>query len=247
MSRPHGAAQEGREGVEAEWERSDAYHEAWKLKARDMLARAEWRRRKLTKRVRPPRGMRWAAQEADPRSGLGKSVTLGEAVGRLSQTSTSPVQRRVSVAHGDAGKRVGAAAERCSRVVEQGRPRGMRCAHESDCNQLHQLNNFLGCAWLELLRAQRPLGPLRYALRCCGGLPGAQLKEEEERIEVDEAETRKRLKVTREHHKKWEETRETRVRRRRRPARSAWWGDGRPGVGAGGVPCSTGRRLAIEA
>lgn len=45
-------AQEGREGVEAEWERSDAFHEAWKLKARDMLARAEWRRRKLTKRVR---------------------------------------------------------------------------------------------------------------------------------------------------------------------------------------------------
>jgi len=53
MSKPHDAAQEGREGVEAEWERSDGYHEAWKLKARDMLARAEWRRRKLTKRVRP--------------------------------------------------------------------------------------------------------------------------------------------------------------------------------------------------
>ncbi|KAK9846337.1 hypothetical protein WJX81_001857 [Elliptochloris bilobata] len=78
---------EGREGVEAEWERTDGFHEAWKLKARDMLARAEWRRRKLTKR----------------------------------------------------------------------------------------------------------------------------LKEEEERIEEDEADTRKRLKSSREHHKKWEETRETRV------------------------------------
>ena len=38
-----------------------------------------------------------------------------------------------------------------------------------------------------------------------------RLKEEEERIEEDEAETRKRLKSSREHHKKWEETRETRV------------------------------------
>ena len=33
------------------WETTDAFHEAWKLKSRDMLARAEWRRRKLTKRV----------------------------------------------------------------------------------------------------------------------------------------------------------------------------------------------------
>lgn len=38
-----------------------------------------------------------------------------------------------------------------------------------------------------------------------------RLKEEEERIEEDEADTRKRLKSSREHHKKWEETRETRV------------------------------------
>lgn len=38
-----------------------------------------------------------------------------------------------------------------------------------------------------------------------------RLKEEEERIEEDEADTRKRLKTSREHHKKWEETRETRV------------------------------------
>jgi hypothetical protein len=77
-------------------------------------------------------------------------------------------------------------------------------------------------------------------------MPGAQLKEEEERIEVDEAETRKRIKVTREHHKKWEETRETRVRRRLRPARGVR-GEGRPGGEAGVVPCRIGRRLAIGA
>ncbi len=76
MSKPHDAAQEGREGVEAEWERSDGYHEAWKLKARDMLARAEWRRRKLTKRVRLPHSARRAAQGLNPRSGLGTRVTL---------------------------------------------------------------------------------------------------------------------------------------------------------------------------
>ncbi len=44
--------QGGREGFEAEWEKTDEFHETWKLKARDMLARAEFRRRKLTKRVR---------------------------------------------------------------------------------------------------------------------------------------------------------------------------------------------------
>jgi hypothetical protein len=38
-----------------------------------------------------------------------------------------------------------------------------------------------------------------------------QLKEEEERIEESEAETRKKLKADREHTKKWEETRESRV------------------------------------
>ena len=47
-----GAAQGGREGVETEWEATSEFHDAWKAKARDMLARAEWRRRKLTKRVR---------------------------------------------------------------------------------------------------------------------------------------------------------------------------------------------------
>lgn len=38
-----------------------------------------------------------------------------------------------------------------------------------------------------------------------------QLKEEEERIEESEAETRKKMKSDREHSKKWEETREHRV------------------------------------
>jgi hypothetical protein len=31
---------------------TDEFHEQWRIKARDVLARAEWRRRKLTKRVR---------------------------------------------------------------------------------------------------------------------------------------------------------------------------------------------------
>lgn len=37
--------------MEAEWEKTEEFHELWKLKSREMLARAEWRRRKLTKRV----------------------------------------------------------------------------------------------------------------------------------------------------------------------------------------------------
>ncbi|KAK9810532.1 hypothetical protein WJX72_012264 [[Myrmecia] bisecta] len=77
----------GKEGVEAEYEKTDEFHEAWKLKARDIIARSKFRQIKMTKR----------------------------------------------------------------------------------------------------------------------------LKEEEERIEEDEAETRKRLKASREHHQKWEQTRDTRV------------------------------------
>ena len=50
--------------------------------------------------------------------------------------------------------------------------------------------------------------PPRRVLSCL------QLKEEEARIEEDEADTRKRMKETREHSKKWEENREGRVRRR---------------------------------
>lgn len=41
-----------------------------------------------------------------------------------------------------------------------------------------------------------------------------QLKEEEERIEEGEADTRKKLKAMRDHNKEWEGTRETRVSRR---------------------------------
>ncbi|KAK9845176.1 hypothetical protein WJX84_002401 [Apatococcus fuscideae] len=43
---------EGKEGVQAEYEQSPEFHDAWKQKARDMLAKAEWRRRKLTKRLK---------------------------------------------------------------------------------------------------------------------------------------------------------------------------------------------------
>ena len=42
---------------------------------------------------------------------------------------------------------------------------------------------------------------------------GEQLKEEEERIEEGEADTRKKLKAMRDHNKEWEGTRENRVSR----------------------------------
>ncbi|KAF5834414.1 molecular chaperone [Dunaliella salina] len=42
----------GREGVEAEWEKSDEFREKWKLKARELLANMEWRKRKVTKRLK---------------------------------------------------------------------------------------------------------------------------------------------------------------------------------------------------
>lgn len=42
----------GREGIEAEWEKSDEFHERWLKKARDVLARTEWRKRKLGKRLK---------------------------------------------------------------------------------------------------------------------------------------------------------------------------------------------------
>jgi hypothetical protein len=38
--------------VEEEWEKTDEFHERWKIKARDLIAKTEFRRRKLTKRVR---------------------------------------------------------------------------------------------------------------------------------------------------------------------------------------------------
>ena len=43
--------QEGQKGVEAKYVQSPEYHEAWKIAARDVLARAEFRKRKLTQRV----------------------------------------------------------------------------------------------------------------------------------------------------------------------------------------------------
>ena len=62
------------------------------------------------------------------------------------------------------------------------------------CKGLEHCGNHRPCSW--------PLKWICYS----------QLVEEEERIEEDETETRKRLKVQREHSKNWEETRENRVR-----------------------------------
>ncbi|GLI71078.1 hypothetical protein VaNZ11_015996 [Volvox africanus] len=44
--------EEGRDGIEAEWEKTDEFHERWKMKARDVLARSEWRKRKLGNRLK---------------------------------------------------------------------------------------------------------------------------------------------------------------------------------------------------
>lgn len=44
--------EEGRDGIEAEWEKTEEFHERWKEKARDVLARMEWRKRKLGKRLK---------------------------------------------------------------------------------------------------------------------------------------------------------------------------------------------------
>lgn len=46
-----------------------------------------------------------------------------------------------------------------------------------------------------------------------------QLKEEEERIEEGEADTRKKMKAQRDHNKEWESTRENRVSEQRTPLR----------------------------
>ncbi|KAL3132650.1 hypothetical protein ABBQ32_009172 [Trebouxia sp. C0010 RCD-2024] len=43
---------DGQKGVEAKYMQSPEYHEAWKAQARDMLARAEFRKRKLTQRLK---------------------------------------------------------------------------------------------------------------------------------------------------------------------------------------------------
>jgi hypothetical protein len=42
----------GKEGVQAAYEATQQFHDAWRLKARDVLARSEWHRRKQMKRVR---------------------------------------------------------------------------------------------------------------------------------------------------------------------------------------------------
>lgn len=38
-------------GVEQQYRSSEEYHEAWKMKARDLLAKSEFRKRKITMRV----------------------------------------------------------------------------------------------------------------------------------------------------------------------------------------------------
>lgn len=43
--------EDGRTGVEAAYQQTDEFHERWKMKARDVMARTEWRKRKLTKRI----------------------------------------------------------------------------------------------------------------------------------------------------------------------------------------------------
>lgn len=43
--------QEGQKGVEAQYMQSKEFHEAWKVQAREVLARAEFKKRKLTQRV----------------------------------------------------------------------------------------------------------------------------------------------------------------------------------------------------
>ena len=63
--------EEGREGLVAAYEATPEFHEAWKVKARDVMARAEWRRRKLTKRVSSTggRGGRGGVEPAPPAAG----------------------------------------------------------------------------------------------------------------------------------------------------------------------------------
>ncbi|KAJ9520567.1 hypothetical protein QJQ45_007427 [Haematococcus lacustris] len=42
----------GKEGVQAAWEKTDEFHERWRLKGRELLASAEWRKRRLGKRMK---------------------------------------------------------------------------------------------------------------------------------------------------------------------------------------------------
>ena len=131
----------GRAGVEAEWERTPDFHLLWKNKSRDMLARAEWRRRKLTKRVCPANC-----------SGLWLADIYRAALLHLHFAADL-----VAI--------------------------------------LESMHHIQGCFFLSF------------------SCTGEQLKEEEERIEEGEADTRKKLKAMRDHNKEWEGTRENRVSR----------------------------------
>lgn len=44
--------EKGLQGVQEAWEETDDFHEKWKMTARDVLAKAEFRRRKLDKRIK---------------------------------------------------------------------------------------------------------------------------------------------------------------------------------------------------
>lgn len=45
---------DGREGVERDWEETEDFHEKWRVKSQDVLARAAFRRMKLAKRCASP-------------------------------------------------------------------------------------------------------------------------------------------------------------------------------------------------
>lgn len=80
--------QSGREGIEAEWEKSDEFHERWLKKARDVLARTEWRKRKLGKRVRGPRGAGCGGGGSCGRGGAAKGGGRSTGVGNAERVCT---------------------------------------------------------------------------------------------------------------------------------------------------------------
>eukprot|EP00191_Tetraselmis_sp_GSL018_P003887 CAMPEP_0177602280 /NCGR_PEP_ID=MMETSP0419_2-20121207/14770_1 /TAXON_ID=582737 /ORGANISM="Tetraselmis sp., Strain GSL018" /LENGTH=300 /DNA_ID=CAMNT_0019095725 /DNA_START=116 /DNA_END=1018 /DNA_ORIENTATION=+ len=59
----------GREGVEAEWEKTDDFHTKWREKSMDVLAQAEWRKRKLNQRLKEEQ-LRLEEDEASARERL---------------------------------------------------------------------------------------------------------------------------------------------------------------------------------
>ena len=138
--------------MEAEFEATEDFHHAWKMKARDVLAKAEWRRRKLNKRVR-------AMMQAMP--GLVPGLV------RPADASCLP--------------KAGQMSSHIQQMLHH-------CTPTALCHSLTSSLSF----WLIS--------------------SGSQMKEEQLRLEEDEASAKKRLKETREHHKHWEESREGRVR-----------------------------------